>query len=170
MTVVSDSSTMSETGSERLWNSSIAGDLAFLLARANALSLAHVNSALEEYDLRIRQYSVLAMAASGERPTQRELSEFLRLDPSQVVALVDGLEKRGLVEREVDVRDRRAKVITATRAGETLCLQARAAVRVSEDHWFAILSEDDAARLGPILRLIAREIDYEGTPDPTSAK
>ena len=170
MTVVSDSSTMSETGSERLWNSTVADDLAFLLARANALSLAHVNSALEAFDLRIRQYSVLAMAVSGERPTQRELSEFLQLDPSQVVSLVDTLEKRGLVEREVDARDRRAKVITATRAGETLCLQARAAVRVSEDHWFSVLSEEDATRLGPILRLIARESDYEGATEHASAK
>lgn len=164
MTKASYGSELSESGSERLWNSTVADDLAFLLARANALSLAHVNSALREFNLHIRQYSVLAMAATGSRPTQRELSEFLHLDPSQIVALVDELEKRGLVEREVDVRDRRAKVLIATRAGETLCLRARAAVRVSEDHWFSILPTDDAARLGPILRMIAREIEYEGAP------
>src|SRR5690554_5584895 len=103
MTPASRGSISNPAGSERLWKTTVADDLAFLLARANALSLAHVNSALEDFDLRIRQYSVLAMATSGERPTQRELSEFLRLDPSQVVALVDELERRGLVEREVDV-------------------------------------------------------------------
>ena len=70
-------------------------DLSFLLARANALSLAAGNAALGAYGLRVRSYSVLALAAGGRRPSQRELAELLRLDPSQVVALVDDLQARG---------------------------------------------------------------------------
>ncbi|MDQ2698388.1 MAG: MarR family transcriptional regulator, partial [Actinomycetota bacterium] len=37
-------------------------DVSFLLARANALSLAAGNAALAVYGLRVRSYSVLALA------------------------------------------------------------------------------------------------------------
>src|SRR5688572_23016252 len=97
-------------GRDALRDSVLGGDLVFLLARANALTLAAANAALAEHGLKARSYSVLALAADGARPTQRELAEFLRLDPSQVVALVDGLEKRQLVERRTDPADRRANV------------------------------------------------------------
>lgn len=140
---------------QKLWNTGVADDLAFLLARANALSLAQINDALAKFDLKIRLYSVLTLAASGARPTQRELSEFLRLDPSQVVTLVDHLEERKLVIRETDERDRRAKVIVATPEGADLSRRAKEAVRVSEKLWFSILDKEDAQRLGPILRVIA---------------
>lgn len=42
-------------------------------------------------------------------PTQRELTDFLSLDPSQVVSLVDDLKRRGLVERAAGKQDRRAR-------------------------------------------------------------
>lgn len=130
-------------------------DLSFLLARANALSLAAGNAALVEFGLRVRSYSVLALAAGGGRPSQRELAEYLRLDPSQVVALVDDLQRRGLVSREPDPADRRANVVVATAEGEELFARARVAVRAAERQQHAGLSEADRARLAELLHLIA---------------
>ena len=49
----------------------------------------------------------------------------LGLDPSQIVALVDDLEGRGLVMRTVDPNDRRNKLIVATDDGRDMCEQAR---------------------------------------------
>ncbi len=148
-------STTIEHGSDRLWGTTVGDDLAFLLARANALSLSRVNVALADFGFKIRHYSVLAIAATDARPSQRELSEFLQLDPSQIVSLVDFLEKRGLVTREPDPRDRRANVVVATEEGRKTVQQARAAVHVSEDHWFSILPPEDAQRLSSILRTLA---------------
>src|SRR5665811_2023376 len=85
---------------ERMRHAALTEDLSFLLARANALSLAAGNAALAEYGLRVRSYSVLALAVDDMRPSQRDLAAFLRLDPSQVVSLVDDLQRRGLVQRE----------------------------------------------------------------------
>lgn len=148
-------------GGDRLWGTTVGNDLAFLLARANALSLTRVNAALAEFGLKIRHYSVLAIAATDARPSQRELSDFLKLDPSQIVSLIDALEQRGLVTREPDPRDRRANVVLVTPAGAELAAQASAAVRVSEDHWFSILPQEDADRLGSILRTLAGSHDAE---------
>jgi hypothetical protein len=51
--------------------------------------------------------SVLWLACQDFEPSQRELSGFLGLDPSQVVSLIDDLQGRGLVERKPDKRDNR---------------------------------------------------------------
>lgn len=52
-------------------------------------------------------FSHAVAVCSGLDPTQRELADFLSLDPSQVVTLVDDLERRGLVERMQGEQDRR---------------------------------------------------------------
>ena len=50
----------------------------------------------------------------------KELGKELRCDPSFVTAIADGLEERGLVRREVDPEDRRAKNLVLTSKGATL--------------------------------------------------
>ncbi|MEZ3161579.1 MarR family transcriptional regulator [Microbacterium sp. BWT-B31] len=142
-------------GLDRLWRTSVGEDAAFLLARANALSLAAASEVLSPLGLKVRSYSVLALAVSAERPNQRELSEFLRLDPSQLVALIDELEGRGLVRREPDAADRRVNVVVATDAGRALCADARVATERAEAAAFAVLGDDDIARLKEHLRALA---------------
>ncbi|CAH0146559.1 HTH-type transcriptional regulator MhqR [Microbacterium foliorum] len=140
----------------RLAASALGDDLSFLLARANALSLAAGNAALAPHGLRVRSYSVLALAsAEGAQPTQRELAEFLRLDPSQVVPLVDDLERRGLVERRPDPADRRANVVMVTDAGRTVFAAAQAAARDSERSAHSSLDDSEHAQLTRLLRRVA---------------
>lgn len=126
-----------------------------MLARANALTLAAANAALAEHGLKARSYSVLALAADDVRPTQRELADFLRLDPSQVVALVDGLEKRQLVERRTDPADRRANVLVATDAGRALFLRAQDSARAVQHDLLALAPPEEHERLTRLLRLLA---------------
>jgi len=130
-------------------------DLSFLLARANALSLAAGNAALSGHGLRVRSYSVLSLAAGATRPSQRELAELLRLDPSQVVALVDDLQARGLVVREPDPSDRRANVVVATDLGRTVHAQAAADARAAESALHDDLSAADRVTLTELLRRMA---------------
>ncbi len=135
--------------------SAVAQDLSFLLARSNALSLAVGNAALRDFGLKVRSYPVLSLACDDLRPTQRELADFLRLDPSQVVTLIDDLERQGLVERRPDERDRRSKVVVATSAGRRVCAAARAAVLDAEEHPFAVLSPEEREQLADLLRRVA---------------
>jgi len=143
---------------ERLEGSPFAADPGLLLARANADSIAATNAALASFGLRVRSYAVLAAAASATRPTQRELAEFLRLDPSQVVALVDELERRGLVRREVDPADRRANAIVATADGAALSARANAAIAEARERRLAALAPEELAALTELLaRIVNRE-------------
>jgi DNA-binding MarR family transcriptional regulator len=144
-----------EIPTDRLMRSALSGDVSFLLARANAVSLAAGNAALAAHGLKARSYSVLALAADDTRPSQRELAEFLRLDPSQVVALVDDLQRRGLVERQPDPTDRRANVVVATDAGRELFAQAQADARGAEQRVHGNLTPEQRAQLAELLRLTA---------------
>lgn len=127
----------------------------FLLARANAISVTRGNAALAPYGLRVRSYAVLELAASSARPTQRELASFLRLDPSQVVSLVDDLESQGLVVRATDPDDRRSKVVEATPLGEERVAEARRAIADADARVFASLSDEERDALTVLLRRVA---------------
>jgi DNA-binding MarR family transcriptional regulator len=129
-------------------------DTAFLLARANARSLAATHAGLADHGLRVRSYSVLALAVAEARLSQRDIAEYLWLDPSQVVALVDDLQRRGLVTREPDENDRRAKVVVATDAGRKLHAKAARSVAERERENLETLEATEQEQLrGLLLRL-----------------
>ena len=140
---------------DRFLGSELAGDIEFLTARTRSLGSARANQLLAPLGLKVRSYSVLSLACSGLAPTQRELAEFLSLDPSQIVPLVDALEGEGLVERTADPNDRRSKVITGTKAGEQLYKKARKATAEGEAVAMARLSKAEQEVLRDLLSRIA---------------
>jgi len=140
---------------ERLQHGTLSDELGFLLARANSVSLAAGNEALAPHGLRGRSYSVLAVVADGARPTQRELADFLRLDPSQIVAIVDDLEGRRLVQRRQDAADRRARIIVATAEGERVFAAARESALAAERTAHPGFADEDRASAIALLRTLA---------------
>ncbi|MGF4045199.1 MULTISPECIES: MarR family winged helix-turn-helix transcriptional regulator [Paenarthrobacter] len=141
-----------EVETPRLAGAKIGSDVGLLLAKLHATGSLLNNKALADYGLRERSFSVLTLACSGLEPTQRELADFLSLDPSQVVSLVDDLEHRGLVKRAQGKQDRRAKIIVSTTEGRRIHNKARAALEVCEQTQLAALSEDENAQLRALLK------------------
>lgn len=137
---------------DKLVAASISQDLGFLLAKLHAAGSVVNNRALAEFGLKERSYSVLILANSGLEPTQREMADFLSLDPSQIVALVDELEKRGLVARAPGKQDRRAKTVTATAKGAQLLQQASKAAQQAEAEVLEGLPAEESAQLKALLR------------------
>ncbi|MGJ9403967.1 MarR family winged helix-turn-helix transcriptional regulator [Arthrobacter sp. KK5.5] len=151
------------TGAPRLMDSDLAREPSFLVARTRSLGSALANGRLAALDLRVRSYSVLSLACAEPAPTQRELADFLSLDPSQIVALVDALERRGLVGRESDPSDRRSKLVSATLEGRAVYREARKATAAAEDEALAGL---DASEREVLLRLLAKAA-FGGVPQST---
>ncbi|WP_098053887.1 MULTISPECIES: MarR family transcriptional regulator [Kocuria] len=138
-----------------LRTSDLASEPVFLMARASSLGSASANRALGELDLKVRHYSALSLVCSDLHPSQRELSRYLVLDPSQIVLIVDSLEHRGAVVRRTDPNDRRSKLIEPTDEGRELYRRARAAVDRCTDGTMAPLSEDERATLLDLLQRVA---------------
>ena len=139
----------------RLRNVDLASEIEFLLARARAIGTSHANEGLAALQLKARSYAVLSLACSSANPTQRELAEFLSLDASQIVALVDGLQDRDLVRREPDPNDRRSNVIVGTAAGRALCERAADVVARAEADSLAALSVAERDQLRELLARVA---------------
>ncbi|MFC6936891.1 MarR family winged helix-turn-helix transcriptional regulator [Actinomadura yumaensis] len=75
--------------------------------------------------LRMAHALVLACVAADGPLSQREVSERLRLDPGDVVGLVDALEEAGYVERRRDPGDRRRYRLDVTEAGRLFLARTR---------------------------------------------
>ncbi|MBA8825031.1 DNA-binding MarR family transcriptional regulator [Saccharopolyspora lacisalsi] len=138
----------------------LADDLGFLLSRASGVVARSVSEALAPLDLRVRSYSVLTFACEETAGmTQRRLAAIMALDPSQIVALVDELQSRGLVHRTPDPADRRNKIISATDVGHRVAQDAQQRIdRAYNGHFDHVPPE----RLDE-LRLLLREIAFSDT-------
>lgn len=141
-----------DTGDDVLRRSALADDIEFLAIKVFADGTRLANTLLDEHGLRVRSYSVLALAVAETDVTQRDLAAALSLDPSQIVALVDELENAGFVRREVDPADRRSRRIQATDAGRARFDLARASVRDAESESLADLSASERETLRALLR------------------
>jgi MarR family transcriptional regulator, transcriptional regulator for hemolysin len=102
----------------------LAGNLGWLLTQAHFNLVSEVAAALEPLGVSNRGYHVLATARTGEY-TQKELAEQIGLDKTTMVVTVDELEQKGLAEREPSRSDRRARVISVTKAGERTVVQGQ---------------------------------------------
>ncbi|MFV0372662.1 MarR family winged helix-turn-helix transcriptional regulator [Microbacterium sp.] len=142
-------------GADRLWASVVGGDVSFLLARANFFSISKVNAALAPFGLKARSLSVLAIAASELRPSQRELADFLCLDARQIMLIVDDLECRGWVTREPAPADRRINIVVATTEGRRVHDEARASATAAGNELMSTVAASDFDRLSRALRALA---------------
>ena len=75
---------------------------------------------LGELRLGFTQLAALYILADGEAATIAELADALGRSPSATSRLVDGLVRRSLVERRVDVDDRRRRAVVLARRGKLL--------------------------------------------------
>ncbi|GAA3724352.1 DNA-binding MarR family transcriptional regulator [Spinactinospora alkalitolerans] len=131
-------------------------DIGFLLSRASGAVARSASKALAPLGLRVRSYSVLMLAGEGTAGvTQRRLAATMGLDPSQIVALVDDLETRGLVTRTPDPADRRNKLITATDEGHRVREDAQQRVDQAHDDYFDRVPHESLDELRHALRRIA---------------
>jgi DNA-binding MarR family transcriptional regulator len=130
-------------------------DLGFLLSRASGQIVRATNAALAEHGLRVRQYSVLALACESEDGLgQRELATALGLDPSQVVLLVDELAAAGLVERQAPDVDRRMRLVVATPEGRRVREAARRDADAAMELPLSLLGDAERDRLRDMLTRI----------------
>jgi DNA-binding MarR family transcriptional regulator len=96
---------------------------------------------------------VRALQRLAARPyTLSALAEQLAADPPYVTLIVDGLEKRGLVQRMPHPEDRRAKLVQLTAAGRAAAARADAIL----DEPPAALREAPAEDLAALLRVLER--------------
>lgn len=127
----------------------LAERLSFLLKHAQARFAEAVEPAFAPLEIDGRELGVLTALggpAGGERLSQQEAAQRLAIDRTTMVALIDGLEDKGLVQRRPDPRDRRRNIVEVTAAGRQALDRATAVVEAVEQRFLAPLGEDGARR------------------------
>ena len=118
-----------------------------------------MTAALAPLDLTHVQFVLLASAMwlgrNGEPPNQVQLAAQAGTEVKMTSDVVARLEAKGLIAREADLRDSRAKVIRVTPAGAAAAQRAIVAVETADAAFFEPVDE---AQLVGLLQQLAGEI------------
>ena len=130
-------------------------DIAFLVAQLGAYAAERFGERAAALDFTRPQAGLLRLISREPGLSQQAVARRLGTPPSRLVALVDGLEERGLIERRRNPGDRRNYALHLTAAGE----QAMAALsQVTLEHEQAIsapLTQAERAQLSKLLGKLA---------------
>src|ERR1700759_1826018 len=95
--------------------------LAFLLSQVGLHAARRFAERMEEVDLTPSLFRVLNLVDAAEGRSQQAIGRAIEVPASRMVALVDELERRGLVERPPDPEDPSIRALFVTKEGrETL--------------------------------------------------
>jgi DNA-binding MarR family transcriptional regulator len=131
----------------------------FLLSQLGFAGSRRFAERLEPLELNPRTFALLRHIDAAEGQSQHELAEALRVPPSRMVALIDELEGRGLVERRPHPSDRRARSLYLTAAGRRLFKRA---AKVATEHEAELCAELTAAERKQLLALLGRIAEGQG--------
>ena len=110
--------------------------------------------------MRRYQFALLTALAEAGPASQAELSRGTSIDRSDMVATINDLAERGLVERMPDPADRRRNVVTITPAGRRELQALDRGVKQAQDALLAPLSAEDRAQL---VELLTRVVEHHAT-------
>lgn len=97
-------------------------DLAWLLHRNGQRLRGSVDQIALAHGLSggLRDYMVLMLLEKAQPKTQSELADLAGIDKTTIMALIDRLEREGLVERKLDPANRRVRIPVLTARGREL--------------------------------------------------
>ena len=87
-----------------------------------------------------------------------DIAEFFSLSPRTVTEGIDALEREGLIERQADPSDRRAKLINITDKGKDAVKRTEPVRHEILQRTFGVLDEDERATLLRLLDKITAEL------------
>ena len=131
----------------------------FTLTTLSYLISEVMESALQPFGLRMREYRLLRILSVDGPQRQNALGAQLAIDRTTAVALVDDLEARGLAKRERAKDDRRAYVIGLTAKGKRVVSKAIIEVSKTERKVFDPLHSREREEL---LRLVTALLTESG--------
>ncbi|MFB8244099.1 MarR family winged helix-turn-helix transcriptional regulator [Streptomyces sp. NPDC055952] len=127
----------------------------WLLGRAAARGRALVAEALAAEDMRMWHHVVLSAVRDLAPVAQADLGRAVRLDPKDLVGVLDDLQGARLVVRAPDPKDRRKNAVSLTPRGARLLERCEKAARAANDELLAELSPAEREQFTGMLRRIS---------------
>lgn len=119
---------------------------------------AAMGESVGEFPHGARGYQVLVAVVSGEQPNQLALAQHLGIDRTVMTYLVDDFVKAGLVERQLNPADRRARIVVATDSGLAILADLQQRVAEAERAVLGALTDDERELFRSLLRRVACDV------------
>jgi DNA-binding MarR family transcriptional regulator len=130
-----------------------------------------VSEALAEDGVRKHHLAVLAALEEQGSTSQAALGRRLWIDRSDLHAVLNDLERDGLIARVRDQDDRRRNLVGLTSAGASALKRLNARVEAAQDALLQPLSDDDRRELHRLLtRLVEHHAEQRRAPRPLSSR
>jgi DNA-binding MarR family transcriptional regulator len=127
----------------------------FLLAQVGAHAASQFAGRLGKLQLAPRHAGILRILNSSPAMTQQALAATLNMVPSRLVALLDEMETRALIERRANPDDRRRYSVHITENGRSILQAIGAIAREHSQALLTALSDDERRQLASLLQRVA---------------
>lgn len=116
-----------------------------LIRRLNQISVGIFADKMADAGLTLTPVQFAALCAVAEHPgiDQATVAGLIAYDRATLGKVIDKLESRGYILRETSSRDRRAKVLRVSEAGQALLTQARPIVAALQSEIIGGLTPDE---------------------------
>jgi DNA-binding MarR family transcriptional regulator len=142
---------------ERINGDRAPSTLAFLLSQVGIHASRRFAERIAEVDLNPPLFRVLNLVDAAEGKSQQAIAAAIEIPASRMVALVDELEQRDLVERRPDPADRRVRALYLTRKGRQVLARGRKIAKEHEEELTRGLAAADRKRLVDLLQKMVDE-------------
>jgi DNA-binding MarR family transcriptional regulator len=114
------------------------------------------------YDIKLAEFRCLRLLLQCEPCPVKDLAEMMRLTPSRLTRIIDGLLRRKFVSRIEDQSDRRVKTISLTVKGRDVAVSMNQRYLQMHQDILALLPEDSRGQtLNAIQQLLAAMRQWE---------
>ena len=132
---------------------------AFLLSSLGFAVSRRFHEVLGPLGLEPGEFALMRAVSASDGEPQNALAERLHISPSWMVAIVDQLERRGLLERRPHAHDRRVRNLHLTAAGKKLLKQAERRAEQFDRQVSDPLTDPELQQLLDLLQRVAAGLD-----------
>lgn len=122
---------------------------------SDALSTIYV----QEFAINVPQWRVLLWLNTYENLYARDLAAYTHMDKTQVSRLINQLEQRGLVQRQVGEQDQRTQQLSLTADGKDLLDQIIPKAIEWENRLIESLDNDDYQKLITVVEKLEEQLN-----------
>jgi DNA-binding MarR family transcriptional regulator len=134
---------------------------AHLARRFHQICLGVTAEILMDEDLTPLLWGVMAAVLEQPGSGQRQLANSMGIDAVNFGQMIDSLERQGLIKRQIDPNDRRARQLYVTRRGTDLRRRLRPALLAAQERLLAPLAKAERiALLDMLVRVIEANDAY----------
>lgn len=129
----------------------------FALTQLGRITRAAIKDAFAEQGLSFRAHFVLLCLSESGKLSQTELADRIAMDRSDLVKVLDELERSGHVRRSADRLDRRRHILSITALGERTLAKG---LFIPEAATSEVLSRLTAGQQATLHRLVLRALGW----------